>query len=110
MRVPNGDRTELGSKLEGYSLNSAHRQGQHKARVFESALGITLANADVLRTALRHAAANSEDAVYNGNNGYGDVYELRFSLTTTKATATVLSVWIIRSGEDFPRLITCFIL
>ena len=110
MRVPNGDRAELGSKLEGYSLNSAHRQGQHKARVFESALGITLANADVLRTALRHAAANSEDAVHNGNNGYGDVYELRFSLTTTKATATVFSVWIIRTGEDFPRLITCFIL
>ncbi len=110
MRVPNGDRADLGSKLEDYSLNSAHRHGQHKARVFESALGITLANADVLRTALRQAAANSEDAVHTGNNGYGDVYELRFSLTTSKATATVLSVWIIRTGEDFPRLITCFIL
>jgi hypothetical protein len=110
MRIPNGDRADLGSKLEGYFLNSAHRHGQHKARVFESVLGITLTNADVLRTALRQAAANSEDAVPNGNNGHGDVYELRFSLTTPKATATVLSVWIIRTGEDFPRLITCFIL
>ena len=60
MKIPNGDRADLGSKLEEYSLNSTHRQGQHKARVFESALGITLANADVLRTALRQTAANSE--------------------------------------------------
>lgn len=110
MKIPNGDRADLGSKLEEYSLNSTHRQGQHKARVFESALGITLANADVLRTALRQTAANSENAVHKGNNGYGEVYELRFPLTTPKATATVLSIWIVRTGEDFPRLITCFIL
>jgi hypothetical protein len=110
MKIPNGDRAKLGTKVEDYSLNSLHRQGQHKARVFESVLGITLANADVLRTALLHAAANSEDAIHNRNNGYGDLYELRFSLVTPKATATVLSAWIIRTGEDFPRLITCFIL
>ena len=110
MKIPNGGRADLGVKLEDYSLNSLHRQGQHKARVFESLLGITHANADLLRTALLHAAANSEDAIHNGNNGYGDLYELRFSLTTPKATATVLSAWIIRTGEDFPRLIACFIL
>jgi hypothetical protein len=110
MKIPNGDRAELGTKVEDYSLNSRHRQGQHKARVFESVLGITPANADVLRTALRHAAANSEDAMHKGNNGYGDLYELRFSLVTPKARAMVLSAWIVRNGEDFPRLITCFIL
>jgi len=66
MKIPNGDRAELGTKVEDYSVNPLHRQGQHKARVFESVLGITLANANVLRTALLHAAANSEDAVHNG--------------------------------------------
>src|SRR5437762_9401080 len=110
MKIPNGNRANLASKLEDYSLNSTHRQGQHKARVFESVLGITLANADVLRTALRHEAANSDVAIHKGDNGYGDVYELRFPLTTPKATATVLSIWILRRGEDFPRLVTCFIL
>ena len=34
---------------------------------------------------------------------------LRFSLSTTKGTGTVLSVWIVRHGEDFPRLTTCYI-
>ena len=110
MKIPNGDRADLGVKLEDYSLNSLHRQGQHKARVFESLLGITHANADLLRTALLHAAANSEDAVHKGNNGYGEVYELHFSLTTPRATAIVFSAWVIRNSEDFPRLVTCFIL
>ena len=65
--LPNGDRAELGTKVEDYSLNSLHRLGQHTARVFESVLGITLANADVLRTALLNASANSEDAMHKGN-------------------------------------------
>jgi hypothetical protein len=110
MRIPNGDRANLGTKLEDYSLNPWHRDGRHKARVFASALGITLANADALRVALRAAIVSSDDASYKGNNGYGDVYELRFSLTTAAGTATVLTAWIVRTGEDFPRLITCFIL
>lgn len=78
--------------------------------MFESVLGITASNADELRTVLLRVAADSEEAIHKGNNGYGDVYELRFSLATSQATAIVLSAWIIRSGEDFPRLITCFIL
>jgi hypothetical protein len=52
MKLPNGDRADLGTKLTDYSLNPLHRHGQHKARVFESVLGITLANSEVLADAL----------------------------------------------------------
>lgn len=110
MRLPNGDRADLGTKLEDYVLNPRHREGRHKARVFESILDITLANSDVLRQALLSAAENSDDAEPLGNNGHGDVYVLRFLLETEKENATVLSAWIVRDGEDFPRLITCYIL
>ncbi|MBI2928065.1 MAG: hypothetical protein HYY24_20515 [Verrucomicrobia bacterium] len=109
MKLPNGERAELGTKLEDYSLNPFHRHGQHKARVFESVLGITLANREVLATALLDAAANSEEAVAKGDNGFGETYVSRFRLTTEKGTALVLSAWIVRHGEDFPRLTTCFI-
>jgi hypothetical protein len=85
MRLPNGDRAELGTKLEDYALNMLHREGRHKARAFESVLGITAGSADVLRRALR------------------------FPLSTAKGTGTVVSVWIVRHGEDFPRLTTCYI-
>jgi Domain of unknown function (DUF6883) len=109
MKLPNGGRADLGTKLEDYTLNPQHRDGRNKARVFDSVLGITLANADVLRHALLDAAANSDQVESRGDNGFGEVHVLRFPLTTMKGTATVLSAWIIRRGEDFPRLTTCYI-
>ncbi len=81
MRLPNPERASIGRKLEDYVLNPHHREGRHKARVFESILGITLANQAVLREAILQAAA-----------------------------PLVLTAWIVRHGEDFPRLTTCYIL
>ena len=109
MRLPNGQRADLGTKLQDYTLNSLHRDGKNKAYVFDSVLGITLVNVNVLREALLNAAATSNQVELRGDNGFGEVYVLRFSLTTMKGTATVLSAWIIRHGEDFPRLTTCYI-
>ena len=110
MKLPNGDRADLGSKIEDYVLNPRHWEGRHKARVFESVLGITPANREVLREAILSAAENSEEAEPLGNNGHGEVYVLRFPLETPRGRGVVLTVWIIRDGEDFPRLVTCYIL
>lgn len=109
MKLPNGQRADLGTKLEDYSLNPLHRDGRHKARVFASVLGITLENRQVLREALLHAAATSPAADSRGDNGFGEVFVLRFTLATKQNSATVQSVWIVRHGEDFPRLTTCYI-
>jgi hypothetical protein len=109
MKLPNGGRGDIGMKLEDYILNPLHRGGRNKARVFEAVLGITLANADILRHALLDAAASFDKIEQRGDNGFGEVYVLHFPLTTTKGSATVLSAWIIRHGEDFPRLISCYI-
>jgi hypothetical protein len=91
-------------------LNPRHRSGRHKARVFESALGITRQNQDILAKALHEAAGNSENAISTGDQGFGATFIIRFPLTTDKGAATVLSGWILRHGEDFPRLVTCFII
>jgi len=109
MKLPNGERADLGTKLSDYALNPFHRDGQHKARVFQSVLGITRANQGILERALRQAASNSEGSEFRGDNGFGQTYVLRFDLTTERGTATVLSAWIILKNEDFPRLTTCFI-
>ena len=109
MRLPNGNRADLGTKLEDYTLNMLHREGRHKARVFESVRGITADNADVLRGALLDAAAAADQIEARGDSEFGIMYILRFSLSTARGTATVLSVWIVRRGEDFPRLTTCYI-
>ena len=34
---------------------------------------------------------------------------LRFPLRTPKGRGVVLTAWIVRHGEDFPRLTTCYI-
>ncbi|MBF8290644.1 MAG: hypothetical protein HW391_1612 [Chloroflexi bacterium] len=109
MRLPKGDRAELGTKLEDYTLNMLHREGRHKARVFESVLGITAGSADVLRRSLLDEAAVSDQVEARGDSGFGNLYILRFPLSTAKGTGTVVSVWIVRHGEDFPRLTTCYI-
>ena len=109
MRLPNGDRADIGTKLEDYVLDMGHREGRHKARMFQSILGISVGDADILRWALLDAAVVSDEVEARGDTGFGDVYVLRFPLSTLKGTGTVLSVWIVRHGEDFPRLATCSI-
>lgn len=99
----------MGAKLEDYVLSVSHREGRHKARIFNSILGITASTADVLRRALLDAAATSDEAEARGASGFGDVYILRVPVSTAKGSAPVLSVWIVRHGEDFPRLATCYI-
>jgi len=110
MKLPNGERADLGTKLEEYVLNPSHWEGRHKARVFEATLGITLTNQELLRKAILAEAATSEEAKEIGDNGYGIVYVLPFSLTTPHGSARILTAWIILHEEDFPRLITCYIL
>ena len=62
----------------------------------------------MLRRALLEAAASNEVETQT-DSGFGVTYVLRSRLTTVKGTGIVLSVWIIRRGEDFPRLTTCYI-
>jgi hypothetical protein len=109
VKLPNGERADLGMKLEEYALNPQHRDGRHKARVFASALGITYANRHVLRRAILAVAATSDQAEARGDNGHGELYQLRFRMETTKGAAFVRTAWIVRRGEGFPRLVTCYI-
>jgi hypothetical protein len=109
MRLPNGDRADLGNKLEDYALNPLHPEGRHKARVFASVLGIGPGNSRLLCDAIRGAAASSTDVESRGDNGFGRVFVLKIPLETPAGRAVVLTAWVVRHGEDFPRLTTCYI-
>ena len=110
MRLPNGERAELGTKLDDYVLNDSHPKEPHKARLFASILGITAATSGILRRALLAAAATSDAAEPAGSNEFGRRYTLRVRITTMKGSATVHSGWIVLWSEDFPRLTTCYIM
>lgn len=107
MKLPNGDRAELGDKLERYSLNLQHPKGKDKAIMFRNRLGITLENKEILEAALLESAVREEAIIYRTDQ-YGTHYDVKFSMTTAIGTSLVLGCWIVRTGEDFPRLTNAY--
>ena len=55
-------------------------------------------------------AAVSEAAVPTAEDKYGQRYLLDFRVRGEGRSATVRSGWIVRSGENFPRLTSCWVL
>ena len=110
MKLPNGEGAVVDPrKLLRYSLDPEHDEGQHKARLFESLLGLNLENAQLLLDAVEKAAVEGE-AVVGKPDHYGQRYTIDFDLTGPGGTRTIRTAWIVRHDEDFPRLVTCFIL
>ena len=52
---------------------------------------------------------NSE-ATPGEKDRYGQRFVLDFEIEGPKGNAVVRSLWLVRTGEDFPRLLTCFVL
>ncbi len=110
MLLPNGDRGIVPlEKLLDYCLNPDHPRGRHKARVFAAALGITAVNAALLQQALLMAAV-AEEAVAGEADEFGHRYVVDLIAEGPTGHALVRSLWIIRQGEDVPRLTSCFVL
>ena len=52
----------------------------------------------------------SGEAVTGRADEFGERFVIDFAATTTVGSATIRSAWIVRTGEEFPRLTTCYIL
>jgi hypothetical protein len=107
MKLPNSDQAILGDKLERYCLNAQHLQGKHKAFLFQKKLGITLENQEILEQALLKAALENDAIIYKQDR-YGVHYDIKFLLQTEVGSSLVLSSWIIRQNETFPRLTNAY--
>lgn len=110
MKLPNFEQAVVEiKKLRDYSLNPLHEVGKHKARVFQAALGLTLADADWLREKLLEAA-HSEEAVTGAASVFGEKYIIDVLIVRKDRSATVRTAWIVEYGTDFPRLTSCYVL
>lgn len=108
--IPNGSEAVVEfRKLTEYCLNPDHMNGRHKARVFRSVLGIDKGHAGLLLDALMNAARSSRATEVQGDS-HGRRFVIDFRMEGPKGAATVRSAWIIRTGELFPRFVTCFVL
>ncbi len=80
MRLPNADHAIVQiEKLIEYSLNPKHDAGKHKARVFKSALGITIDDAEWLRAKIL-AMVGVADALPGGISVFAKSTWWMFSL------------------------------
>jgi hypothetical protein len=109
VKLPNGKLAIVDIKeLQDYCLSLQHPRGRHKARVFASA-GIESQDAEELRAAL-FDAANSGDATPGAPSPYGKRYTVDFELERPERRIRIRSTWIIRDGENLPRLTSCYVL
>jgi hypothetical protein len=107
--LPNGDRAILDiRKLEDYCLSPSHPRGRHKARVFRQALGLHQEDAAWLRAALLDAAAVGE-AVPVTTDAWGTYWQIDVIIRRHRKRAVVRTLWIVRTGEEFSRLVTCWV-
>jgi len=108
--MPNADQAVVDiAKLTEYCLSPDHPRGKHKARVFASVLGLTAEYADELHEALLTAACTDKAALGDADE-YGQRYVVDFAMDGPAGKGAVRSAWIVRAGEDFPRLVSCYVL
>jgi hypothetical protein len=90
------------------SIHSTRVAVISKARVFAS-IGIREADAEELRTALV-AAASGNDAQLGIANVHGQRYIIDFDLFRKGRAVRIRSTWIVRIGDELPRLTSCYVL
>jgi hypothetical protein len=109
MKLPNADRAVVEiEKLRDYSLNSAHSEGKHKARVFAALLGFTTEDAEKLRQMILIAVL-SHESILGDTDEHGTRYVVDFEAQGLHRAVTVRTAWIIDTGETVPRLVSCYV-
>lgn len=110
MHLPHGDRAILDiRKLEDFCLSPSHPRGRHKARVFRQALGLQQNDAAWLRDALLEATARGF-AEPVATDAWGTHWRLDVTLRRHRKSVVVRTLWIVRTGENVSRFVTCWVL
>ncbi len=110
MKLPHADQAFIDlAKLRDYSLSATHPEGKHKARVFFAALGLEAGDAEWLRDQLL-VAVLGEDCKPGLVTNFGRRYSVDLTLRRGNREARIRSAWIVRANEEFPRLVSCYVI
>ena len=106
MRLPNAENAYVPpAKILRYLLADKHPKGGSKAR-FLTKFGFNRAQWRTLEQALLAHATNHEVAAFDETE-YGLVYVVNGAIETPDGrNPRIRTVWIIRHGDDSPRLVT----
>ena len=108
LQIPNSDRAVIDPlKLHGYLLSRSHPVGRFKAAFFHS-LGYSSENWRRLESDLRSQHL-SRDVTLEDETPYGRKCSIRATLVgPSRRSADVVSVWVVRTGEELPRFVTAY--
>lgn len=96
-------------KLTLYALNPQSPSGQHKARVFESALGFTLENYARLVQQLEQKALDAE-VTFHSADAFGTRYTADIAVEGINGQqATVRTGWLVPSEIRIAHLVTLYV-
>jgi hypothetical protein len=101
-------------KLAGYCLAPEHSAGRHKARVFHAALGYERSDAPELAACLVASVTRGAPVVSVRDNApLGVLCEVRVVISGVRQkkarTATIVTVWELRTPAESPRLVTAYV-
>jgi hypothetical protein len=109
MKIPNAEHAlSISANFEAIVSTRITKMESTKARVFAAALDILEDSAEWLRERLLDAALHEEASLVSDTR-FGSLYVLDFDLKTPVGAVTIRSGWIIRQGENIPRLTTCYV-
>jgi hypothetical protein len=106
--IPNADRAVIEpAKMHDYLLSRSHPVGRFKAAFFQT-LGYSSVDWRQLDADLRSQHLPKEAAA-DESTPYGRKYVIRATLVgPAGASAALVSVWVVRPGEDFVRFVTAY--
>ena len=108
MRLPNSEYSWVHpSKITGYLLSETHEEGAGKA-AYLRLMGFDESNVDLLEAGLL-AIAQVEEVARTETTPYGVKYVIYGTMDTPEGEIIeLLTVWMIDSGQEAPRLITAY--
>lgn len=108
MKLPNAEQATVDErKVLEYLLSPSHPVGRFKAKFFAS-IGFSPENWSGFVTELQRLAAEGDAQVIEESE-YGRKYVVRGRISGPGVRPVeVESVWIIRAGDDTPRLVTVY--
>jgi hypothetical protein len=109
LKLPNAKRAVIDlAKLRDYSLNPAHPEGKHKARVLAAMLGYTAKDAEKLHEIILAAVLQNE-ATEGTRDEHGTRYRVDFETQGKRGAVMIRTAWIVDTGETVPRLVSCYV-